>query len=59
MAKLTKPQQDLFNELPTSCSETYPPAMKLVALGLARWERGSFGDRLVRATPDALQGDAK
>lgn len=56
MAKLTKPQQALLDELPTSCSESYPPAIKLVELGLARWERGTFGDRLVPATPSDKEG---
>lgn len=56
MVKLTKPQRVLFDELPTTCAESYPPAVKLVELGLARWERGSFGDRLVPAAPSDKEG---
>lgn len=51
MGKLTKPQKELLDSLPTPCAESYAPAMKLVAIGLAKWERGTLGDRLVRASP--------
>ncbi len=56
MDKLTKAQQALLDELPTSCAKSYPPAIKLVELGLARWERGSFGDRLVPTTSSDKEG---
>lgn len=47
MARLTMAQAALLASLPCTCSETYPPAKKLVDLGLAKWVRGKFGDTLV------------
>lgn len=50
MRDLTKPQRELLASLPTTCSESYAPAKRLVALGLAVWEEGRFGStRLVPA----------
>lgn len=51
--KLTKPQQELLDSLPTHCAESYAPAQKLVALGLAKWEPQRLSqDRLVATTPE-------
>lgn len=47
--KLTKPQRELLESLPTTCADNYPPAVKLVALGLAQWKSHRFTDLLVRA----------
>lgn len=47
MAKLTRAQITLLSGLPTSCVFYYPPAKKLVDLGLAKWANGSPGGRLV------------
>lgn len=49
--KLTKPQMALLGQRPCTCSDTYAPARRLVALGLARWEPQMFGDLLVPALP--------
>ncbi len=45
--KLTKAQRELLANLPSSCAEYYPPAKRLIALGLAKWRPGYFDDVLV------------
>jgi len=35
--KLTAPQRSLLRELPTHVVPEFPPAQKLIALGLAEW----------------------
>lgn len=51
--KLTQPQLDLLMALPTTASDTYKPAITLVALGLAEWRTGRFGDTLVETSAGA------
>ncbi|QRY69159.1 hypothetical protein JVX98_13120 [Ensifer sp. PDNC004] len=48
--KLTKPQWLLLvdvDEGDGKASDTYPPAKKLVELGLCRWEPQKYGQKLV------------
>lgn len=53
LPKLTKAQRALYDDLPTSCHEGYPPAKRLVELGLARWIPSKYGaSRLVRVDGD-------
>lgn len=51
--KLTKPQRELLDSLPTTCADSFPPARRLVELGLARWEPRKFSDWLVRTEKKA------
>ena len=51
--KLTKAQRDLFIKASNgegSCVEHYPPAKKLVALGLCEWNTGNFGSTWLTLT---------
>lgn len=49
--KLSEPQKRLLDEACSkgsiNCADTYPPARKLVELGLARWETIRFAKKLV------------
>lgn len=49
--KLTKKQLDLLKQVVSTgqltCWDSYPPAKKLVELGLAEWRRGRYSDCLV------------
>lgn len=45
--RLTKPQRDLLDQLPCTVAESYPPAKKLVALGLAEWRQGKWGSMIL------------
>ncbi len=45
--KLSKPQLALLETLPQHVVDSYAPAIKLVALGLAEWVESSFLVRLV------------
>lgn len=48
--KLSDPQWELLHGLPTTCAEAYRPAQRLVSLGLARWEHGSYGSTVLWPT---------
>lgn len=55
MSRLTKPQQALLDELlekgPVFCVDSYPPAKRLVELGLAEWRKSGLSERLVPKEP--------
>lgn len=56
MAKLTKPQIELLNEVVTvgrsNCFSEYPPRRKLVALGYATEHEGRMGGSWITPTAE-------
>lgn len=52
--KLSKPQMKLLAELPRRLVNTYPPAVKLVELGLAEWKKtpATWDNDFLERTPE-------
>lgn len=64
--KLTKPQQDLLADVVAgggfTCVDSYPPARKLIALGLIKARTGPFGTYKIEPTDagrDAVTQDKR
>jgi hypothetical protein len=53
--KLSKAQQALLADIPCAVSQSYAPARKLVALGLARWVHASYGGTRLEPTAKAIE----
>lgn len=50
--KLTRPQMELLKDCADCCPcvDSYRPAQRLVALGLAEWTRGNYGSSYLNIT---------